>query len=69
MLKFAAIYNAAALLRDSWHGSSERRDACAQRLADVIVQQLQCEGCDSEAAVYAVADAICCSPLGTPWEA
>jgi hypothetical protein len=69
MLKFSPIYNAAAVLRDSWHGSSMRRDACARLLAQVIVQELGRDGCDFEAAVYAVADAICCSPLGTPWEA
>jgi hypothetical protein len=69
MLKFSPIYNAAAMLRDSWHGSSMRRDACARLLAEVIVQELQREGCDREAAVYAVADSLCCSPLGTPWEA
>jgi hypothetical protein len=69
MLTFSPIYNAAAMLRDSWHGSSARRDVCVRILAAVIVQELQREGCDAEAAVYAVADAICCSPLGTPWEA
>lgn len=66
MLRFAGIYNTACLLRDSWHGSSARRQECARRLAEVVAQALQSDDC--EAALYALADAICCSPLGTPWE-
>jgi hypothetical protein len=69
MLKFSGIYNSAALLRDSWHGSDVRRQACAQTLAEVVLQALQQTECDAEAALYALADALCCSPLGTPWEA
>jgi hypothetical protein len=69
MLKFSGVYNAAALLRDSWHGAEERRQACAQTLADVVLQALQQPEADVEALLYALADSLCCSPLGTPWEA
>ena len=67
MLKFAGIYNAATLLRDSWHGSGERRAKCADQLAEVIAQELRRHS-DTEAVLYAVADALYCSPLGVPWE-
>ena len=68
MLKLSSIYNAAALLRDSWHGPAARRMHCAKQWAEVVAQELQ-RGSDPEAAVYAVADALYCSPLGVPWEA
>ncbi len=68
MLAFSAIYNAAASVRDSWHGSEERRRQCAERMAEAIVAALQSAE-DREAAIYAVADALYCSPLGVPWEA
>jgi hypothetical protein len=41
MLQFAAIYNVAAMLRDSWHGSAARRLQCAERLAEVLAAELQ----------------------------
>ena len=69
MLKFSTIYNQAALLRDAWRGSPERREQCARCLADAVMQELGRDGVDYEAVLYAVADSICCSPLGTPWEA
>jgi hypothetical protein len=71
MLKFHAIYNAAAMLRDSWHGSVARRLDCAMRLAQALAQEVQCGGADPEtveALLYAVADALYCSPLGVPRE-
>ena len=68
MLKHSAIYNAATLLRDSWHGAEERREECARKMAAAVTDALQAPKCDAEAVLYAVADSICCSPLGTPWE-
>jgi hypothetical protein len=67
MLVFAAVYNAACLLRNSWHGSPVRRAECAKRFADVLAHELHDCG-DHEALLYAVADALYCSPLGVPWE-
>lgn len=69
MLKHSAIYNSAALLRDAWHGSDERRAQCASVMAQAVREALQAPQCDCEAVLYATADAICCSPMGTPWEA
>ena len=68
MLNHSEIYNSAALLRDSWHGSEERREECARNMALAVTQALQAKACDCEAVLYAIADSICCSPLGTPWE-
>jgi hypothetical protein len=67
MLKFSAIYNAACLLRHSWHGQEARRLTCADALAAAFVQELATTQ-DREACLYALADAIFCSPLGLPWE-
>lgn len=67
MLHFSPIYNAAYIVRDSWHGSEERRQRAIRNLADVLLRELQTAH-DLEAAIYAVADAITCSPLGCPWE-
>ena len=69
MLRHSAIYNSASLLRDSWHGSPQRREECARRMAGAVMEALQAPRCDCEAVLYAVADSLCCSPLGTPWEA
>ena len=68
MLQFSAIYNAATLLRHAWAGSEGRRLECARSLADAIVQALTQPESDVEAALYALADALYCSPLGVPWE-
>jgi hypothetical protein len=68
MLKHSGIYNAAAVLRDSWHGSEARRQRCARALADVVLLELERAG-DVEAALYATADALTCGALGAPWEA
>lgn len=68
MLAHRPIYNAAALVRDSWRGSERRRAECIARLAEAVIAELARTE-DREACLYAVADALCCSPLGTPWEA
>lgn len=68
MLRFSGVYNAAALLRDSWHGAEARREECARGLASAVLVALQAPGVDAEAVLYAVADALTASPLGTPWE-
>lgn len=68
MLVFSAIYNAAALVRNSWHGREERRRQCADKMAEAVLAALQGTE-DREAALYAIADALHCSPLGVPWEA
>ena len=69
MLRHAPIYNAATLLRHSWAGSEERRLECALGLAATVVQALTQTESDVEAALYSLADALYCSPLGVPWEA
>jgi hypothetical protein len=68
MLKFPYVYNAACLLRDSWHGSAERRVRCARGLADALAKELQRDAVDHEALLYALADSLYTSPLGVPWE-
>ena len=69
MLKFSVIYNAATLLRHAWAGSEHRRLECARGLAHAVVQALAQPETDIEAALYSLADALYCSPLGVPWEA
>jgi hypothetical protein len=68
MLKFSYVYNAACLLRDSWHGSAARRERCARGLADTLAKELQGGSVDHEALLYALADSLYTSPLGVPWE-
>jgi hypothetical protein len=72
MMQFSSIYNSAALLRDSWHGAPARRLNCAMCLAQALSLSFQEISADPEAVeamLYALADALYCSPLGVPWEA
>jgi len=64
---FPSIYNAAWMVRDSWHGSAHRRDECMRRLVAVFLSELK-ECRDVEALIFAVADAITASAHGVPWE-
>lgn len=67
MKAFGGIYNAAWLVRDSWHGSALRRRERVWKFANVLARELQqCRDC--EALIYAVADALTSSPNGVPWE-
>jgi hypothetical protein len=68
MLRFSAVYNAATVLRDAWHGSAGRRHECVVALAAVVARELQ-QTQDPEALLYALADSLYCSPHGVPWEA
>lgn len=64
---FSAIYNAAWMVRDSQHGSADRRDLCIRRFVAVLIRELRdCR--DPEALIFAVADSITASALGVPWE-
>jgi transcriptional regulator with XRE-family HTH domain len=68
MSVFSSIYNGAWLVRDSWYGPAMRRQECVWRFVNVLARELQdCH--DYEALIYAVADALTCSPHGVPWEA
>jgi len=68
MLAFPSVYNSACVLRHAWHGSAVRREQCARALADAVAKELQRDAVDYEALLYAIADSLYASPLGTPWE-
>jgi hypothetical protein len=68
MLAHSAIYNAAWLVRDSWHGSPERRQERMWRFVNTLARELQ-RTTDYEPLVFAVADALTASTHGVPWEA
>lgn len=71
MRKHHRIYNAACLLRDAWgyhDAGSGRRLNCAKALGDAVLEALREPHHDIEAILYALADSLTCSPLGTPWE-
>ena len=68
MLAFSSVYQAAWLVRDSWHGRPERQAECINKMAEAVKTELE-RTSDREALLYAIADALYCSPLGVPWEA
>jgi DNA-binding transcriptional regulator YiaG len=68
MSVFSSIYNAVWLVRHSWYGPAMQRQEYVWQFVNVLARELQdCH--DYEALIYAVADALTCSPHGVPWEA
>lgn len=67
MRQFHAIYNAAWLVRDSWHRHALSRQERVWNFVNVLAKELRsCS--DYEALIYAVADSLTSSPHGLPWE-
>ncbi len=67
MAVFSDIYNSGWHIRNSWGATSLRRQELAWEFAKVLARELQRRR-DYEALIYAVADALTCSPHGVPWE-
>lgn len=67
MSRFSSIYNAAWLVRDSWHGSELRKQEYVWKFVQALVAELQ-RGEDLEALIYAVADSLSCASSGVPWQ-
>ena len=68
MLKFSAIYNAAYHVRASYFLRDAKLQEAAARLVFVVLEELP-RAEDKEACLFAIADALYCSPHGVPWEA
>lgn len=65
MSGYSNIYNAAWLVRDSQHGSAQRRQEYIDRFAEILrIELSKCS--DAEALLYAVADSLTLGEL--PWE-
>jgi len=67
MQAFSALYNGAWMLRDSFWGPAARQREMAERLLRVFAEELK-RSEDFEACLFALADAVTCGRLGTPWE-
>ncbi len=68
MLQFHRIYNAAWMVRYAQFGRADYRQEKIDKFVAVLKKELeQCD--DTEALIYAVADALTAYPRGCPWEA
>jgi hypothetical protein len=68
MSKFSAVYNAGWMVRNYYFGPEHRQREAAQKLVAVFLQELGLTD-DYEALLFALGDALTCSPHGVPWEA
>jgi len=67
MAACSPIYNAAWLVREAYFGPDERRRRTVEALLRAFADELR-KTQDYEAVVFAMADALYCSPSGVPWE-
>src|SRR5581483_6923385 len=67
MAACSAIYNAAWLVREAYFGPDERRRRTVEALLRTFADELR-KTQDYEAVVFAMVDALYCSPSGVPWE-
>lgn len=68
MLKNSRIYNAAYMVRHRYFMRDANRQASVDQFIAVVLEELS-KTADPEACLFAIADALYCSPHGVPWEA